>query len=69
MVAEAAALELRPDGRPPLVSGHDLMALGLSAGPAIGRLLADIRERQLQDELRNRHEALDYATRRIAERR
>ena len=33
-------------GQPSLVSGLDLLALGLAPGPAIGRILADIREQQ-----------------------
>ncbi len=47
---------------PPLVSGHDLMtALGLEAGPEIGRLLEALREAQAAGEVQTREEALAMA--------
>ncbi|MEJ5211855.1 MAG: HD domain-containing protein, partial [Burkholderiales bacterium] len=67
MVREAEALRRRPELRPPLVRGHDLLALGMQPGPALGALLAEIRERQLQDELTTREQALAYARQRLAE--
>lgn len=66
MVREAEALRRRPELRPPLVRGHDLLALGMQPGPALGALLAEIRERQLQDELTTREQALAYARQRLA---
>jgi len=49
---------------PPLVTGHDLMAaLGLKAGPEIGRLLESLREAQAAGEVRTRTEALELARR------
>lgn len=64
---EADALAHQPRIRPPLLTGHDLIKLGMKPGPALGRLLAEIRERQLQDELRTRSAALRWAKQRLAE--
>ncbi len=52
LVAQAAELEKQPAIRPPLLTGKDLIKLGMKPGPAMGALLAEIRERQLQDELK-----------------
>ncbi|MBN2055806.1 CCA tRNA nucleotidyltransferase [bacterium] len=49
--------ELRPV---PLVSGHDLLALGVAPGPELGKLLEVIREKQLNGEMEGREEALAY---------
>ena len=46
-------------------TGDDLIALGLKPGPALGALLAEIRERQLQDELTSTEQARDWVKRRI----
>jgi poly(A) polymerase len=51
LLTQAAELEKLPAIRPPLLTGEDLMALGLKPGPAMGALLEEIREKQLQDEL------------------
>ena len=65
LLAEAKALEQTPELRPPLVTGDDLIALGMQPGPALGALLAEIREKQLQDELRTKTEARKWAKGRI----
>lgn len=52
---------------PRLIDGHDLIELGYKPGPAFGTILETIREKQLNDELSSRDEALDEA-KRIAER-
>jgi poly(A) polymerase len=65
LVAQARQLEEQPQIRPPLLSGHDLIALGMKPGPALGALLADIRERQLQDELKTKADARNWAKTRI----
>jgi poly(A) polymerase len=64
---EAAALARQPSLRPPLLTGDDLIALGMKPGPALGALLAEVREKQLQDELRDRRAARAWAKRRLAE--
>jgi len=65
LVAQARELEQQPQIRPPLLTGDDLIALGMKPGPALGALLAEIRERQLQDELKTKAEARKWAKTRI----
>jgi poly(A) polymerase len=48
------------------LTGDDLIALGLKPGPALGVLLAEIREKQLQDELKSKAEARRWAKSRIS---
>ena len=69
LVREAAELQRKPEIRPPLLKGADLIALGLSPGPAMGLLLAEIREKQLQDELKTSAEARKWAKSRLKARR
>jgi len=47
----------------PLVNGGDLLTMGLPAGPAMGRLLADLYDAQLRGELTDREAALAAARR------
>jgi len=61
LVAQAKELERQPQIRPPLLNGDDLIALGMKPGPALGALLAEIREKQLQDELKTKSEAKRWA--------
>ncbi len=65
LVAQAKQLERQPHIRPPLLNGDDLIALGMKPGPALGALLAEIRERQLQDELKTKAEARRWARKRL----
>jgi poly(A) polymerase len=51
LVAKADELAKQPAIRPPLLTGGDLIALGAKPGPAMGALLAELRELQLADEL------------------
>lgn len=57
MIEQAKELEKQPEIRPPLLTGDDLKALGVKPGPHMGELLAEIREKQLQDELKSGDEA------------
>jgi len=66
LVEQAAELEKQPAIRPPLLTGDDLIALGVKSGPAMGALLAEIREKQLQDELKTPREAKAWARKRLA---
>ncbi len=61
LLREAAELSKRPEVRPPLVNGDDLISLGFKPGPALGRVLNEIRERQLQDELKTREDAIAFS--------
>jgi len=45
---------------PPLITGGDLLALGWPPGPAVGRMLHQVRERQLEGEWTTREQALAY---------
>ena len=65
LVEQAKELQQQPEIRPPLLKGDDLMALGMKPGPGMGALLAEIREKQLEDELRTRDEAEAWARTRI----
>ena len=60
LIREAKELENQPQIRPPLLKGDDLIALGLKPGPAMGELLAELREKQLQDEITTPEEARDW---------
>ena len=68
LVAQARQLEQQPHIRPPLLTGDDLIALGMRPGLALGALLAEIREKQLQDELKTKAEARRWARVRMARR-
>jgi poly(A) polymerase len=65
LLAQARALEQQPRIRPPLLKGDDLIALGMKPGPAMGALLAEIREKQLQDDLKTPAQARRWAKARI----
>ena len=52
LVAQAEELKKKPAIRPPLLTGKDLIKLGMKPGPAMGALLDEIREKQLADELK-----------------
>ena len=67
LVEQAAELEKKPAIRPPLLTGRDLIALGLKPGPALGALLAEIREKQLQDELKTPRQARAWVKLKIKE--
>ena len=43
---------------PPLITGHDVMALGYSSGPRVGQILNFIRQKQVEGEIKTREEAL-----------
>ncbi len=43
---------------PPLITGHDVMALGYSAGPRVGEILSFIRQKQVVGEIKTREEAI-----------
>src|ERR1051326_7808247 len=45
LVRKAQELEKQPEIRPPLLKGEDLIAMGMRPGPAMGSLLAEIREK------------------------
>jgi poly(A) polymerase len=68
LVEQARKLDEQPQIRPPLLKGDDLIALGMKPGPALGALLAEIRDKQLQDELKTPAEARKWVRKRLPER-
>ena len=68
LVKQAAQLAQQPAIRPPLLTGNDLIKLGMQPGPAMGKLLAELREKQLADELKTPGQARAWAKKEIAER-
>jgi len=65
LVEQAEALKQQPEIRPPLLTGTDLIQLGLRPGKQLGNLLAEIRELQLADELKTPREAKAWAKKKI----
>jgi poly(A) polymerase len=61
----AKDLEQQPQIRPPLLKGDDLIALGMRPGPALGAMLAELREKQLEDELASPDEAREWVKARL----
>ena len=58
---EQAALADQPALIEPLVRGSDLIELGIEPGPPMGKLLDEIRDRQLAEEFSTREQALAWA--------
>jgi poly(A) polymerase len=65
LVREAEALKRQPALRPPLLTGDDLLALGLPPGKRIGELLQEVREKQLADELSSPGQAREWVRARL----
>ncbi len=57
----AAYEEWKQAPLPRIVTGRDLMALGFAQGPALGRVLQEIREKQIAGEITDKEEAMQYA--------
>lgn len=51
LVAQSAELASQPEILPPLLTGADLIKMGMKPGPQMGALLTELREKQLADEL------------------
>lgn len=57
---------IRPlEKRPPLISGRDLIDLGLTPGPIFKTVLSELAEACLNGEMSNREEALDWVKKRL----
>jgi len=68
LVEQAEEFKKKPAMRPPLLTGGDLIALGMNPGPALGALLAEIREKQLADELKDKRQAKAWAKKQTGKR-
>jgi poly(A) polymerase len=64
---KAKAAEMPPEVlKPqPLLTGHDLLVLGLKPGPLVGQILREVEELQLEERLKTREEALEFARTRL----
>jgi poly(A) polymerase len=65
LIEQSKELEKTPEIHPPLLKGEDLLNLGMAPGPGMGALLHEIREKQLQDELKTPAEAIEWAKEQI----
>jgi poly(A) polymerase len=63
---QRAHLNDQPHLHPPLLTGEDLIALGMKSGPELGAMLHELRDKQLADELSNRDEALKWVQSKLA---
>ena len=61
LCAEQAALVDQPALLEPLVTGSDLIELGIEPGPPMGKLLNEIRDLQLSEKISTREAALAWA--------
>ncbi len=68
LVRQADELSKKPEVIPPLLTGDDLLGIGLKPGPELGRLLAEIRDLQLQETLRDRGQAIQWLKERMTRR-
>ncbi len=66
LVEQAEELKKKPAIRPPLLTGDDLIKLGMKPGPALGALLHEIREKQLADELKTPRQARAWVKRMLS---
>lgn len=66
LVRERAEFAAKPQLLPPLLNGDDLIAMGLPEGPLVGRILTELRDRQLAEDLRTREDAVAWAGERVA---
>ena len=67
LAGQAAELATQPAIRPPLLTGDDLIRLGLKPGKPLGALLEEIREKQLADELQTPRAARAWVKKRLAD--
>lgn len=66
MIEQRAHLDDRPHLIPPLLTGEDLKALGVKAGPPMGALLHELRDLQLAEEIKTADEARAWVREQLA---
>ena len=66
LLEQAEELKRQPTIRPPLLTGNDLIKLGMKPGRELGVLLAEIRELQLADELKTPRAAKAWVKKKLA---
>ena len=67
LLQQAKELENQPEIVPPLLTGDDLLQMGVKPGPHMGALLQELREKQLQDELKTPEDAKSWITKTLHE--
>ncbi|HEV2330171.1 MAG TPA: CCA tRNA nucleotidyltransferase [Verrucomicrobiae bacterium] len=65
LVEQVKELKKKSHIRPPLLTGDDLIALGMKPGPNMGTLLHEIRDKQLAEELKTRRSAVAWVKRQL----
>lgn len=65
LVEQAGELANKPQVVPPLLTGDDLIELGIKPGPGLGRILNELRELQLQEEITRAEEAREWVRARL----
>ncbi len=58
-------LDRKPEIRPPLLTGQMLRELGMPPGPAMGKLLREARDLQLEETLKTPEQALEWAKQKL----
>jgi poly(A) polymerase len=66
LVEQAEELKHQPQIRPPLLTGNDLIALGIKPGKELGALLREIRELQLADDLKTPDDAKTWVKKKLS---
>jgi poly(A) polymerase len=64
-VAAAEEMKRVPEIHPPLLTGDDLIAMGIPRGKRIGKLLHELRDKQLAEELKTADEARAWVKQRL----
>jgi hypothetical protein len=62
-IGEVRNLSVERGGPAPLLLGRDILGLGATPGPAVGKVLAAVYELQLDSKVKTRDEALAAAQR------
>jgi len=65
-IEEVRKLSVERKGPVPFLLGRDILELGLKPGPAVGRILAEVYEQQLDSKVQTRDEAIASARRLLA---
>jgi poly(A) polymerase len=65
LIEQSEELKKKPQIRPPLLTGKDLIDLGMKPGPAMGAMLNEIRDKQLADELKTPRQARSWAKKKL----
>jgi poly(A) polymerase len=61
-MAVEANKKLKEEEKKPsrIITGHDLIALGLTPGPIFSQILKEIEDMQLEGSIKNKNQALDF---------